>query len=95
MAKIDLFALMKSRAGRVVISIAWGLALALVFKKTCDNGRCSIVVGPPVGAVAGRTYEFAGHGCYTFAPKLVPCAAAKRTGVEESPSNKGPAFLYT
>ena len=43
---------MKSKPGRILISIIWGLALAMLFRRTCAGQRCTVISGPPVQEVS-------------------------------------------
>lgn len=65
---------MKSKTGRILISIIWGLALAMLFRRTCAGNRCMMVSGPPVQQVSKTTYDFGTDGCYKFSPQLAKCA---------------------
>lgn len=69
---MKVLALLKTRPGRIFLSLLWGFALSLLFHKTCSGGRCVVVQGPPAEQVAGAVYEFGG-ACYRFTPRAVAC----------------------
>ena len=55
-----------------------GLALSLLFKKTCTGDRCTLIKGAPLAEVQGKTFRFGkSSDCFTFSPFLVKCAAAE------------------
>lgn len=70
---------LQSLAGRVIISIVWGLGLACLFRASCKNfgdGKCLVVEyrGPPPKEVQRHYHQFDDSGnCYNFTPYLVPC----------------------
>lgn len=78
---LDLTQALKTKAAKVIISILWGLALSLFFKKTCVGKDCVVVAGPPLQEVDKAIYNFGEKGiCHTFKPTLVPCdSQAKQT----------------
>ncbi len=73
---IYMFQLLQSKAGRIILSIVWGLALSLFFKKTCTGDKCITIKGPPVHEVEASTYAFGDQNeCYQFSPHLVECGS--------------------
>lgn len=65
---------LQSRAGRIVLSIIWGLALSIFFKKTCTGDKCITIKGPAIREVEQSTYAFGnGKDCYHFSPYMVRC----------------------
>ncbi len=73
---------LQSKAARILISILWGLALSLFFKKTCVGKDCVVVTGPPLHEVGDAIYNFGDSGtCHKFKPVLVACDAQARETV--------------
>lgn len=69
--------LLQSKAGRIILSVIWGLALSIFFKKSCTGDKCIIIKGPPIEHVQASTYTFDGaKECYRFSPYIVPCETA-------------------
>ena len=65
---------LQSKAGRIILSIIWGLALSIFFKKTCTGDKCITIKGPPIKEIEQSTYAFGnGKDCYVFSPYLVKC----------------------
>ncbi len=68
--------LLKSQIGKIFISILWGLALSLFFKKTCTGNKCVVIQGPPVDEVKTSIYNFddiKSGTCYKFQPFIKTC----------------------
>ncbi len=74
--------LFETQIGRICVSILWGLALSLFFKKTCVGNKCIVITGPPVQEVINNIYAFEGEGkrkhCYKFMPLLKTCDGAEK-----------------
>lgn len=70
---LDIF--LKSTAGRVIISIIWGLGLATLFKKVCEQGEdCRpIEYRGPTQAELNGVFTFGNGQCYKIEPYVVSC----------------------
>lgn len=74
----------QSRAGRIIMSVIWGLALSIFFKKTCTGENCITIKGPSVEQIQASTYTFGNDKeCYTFSPYLVSCDAGSKLDMVE------------
>ena len=63
-----------SRAGKILISLLWGFALSMFFRKTCAGNSCRVVKVPEASEIEGRIYRFSKDGpCYRFKPKMTRC----------------------
>lgn len=61
-----------SETGRVIISILWGLGLALLFfRQTCDGTDCIVFKAPPK-SIESDTYLHDSR-CFQFVPYSVNC----------------------
>ena len=38
--------ILKSKHGKIIISIIWGLGLAALFRKVCEGRNCIVIKGP-------------------------------------------------
>ena len=63
---------LKSKKGRIFISIVWGLGLAFLFRKACMSRNCLIIKGPNPQEVAKTTYSHEGK-CYQYVPYITKC----------------------
>ena len=65
---------LKSRAGIIFISILWGLGLATLFKRACDDPGCKVITyrGPPL-ADSKTTWKY-GNTCYNANPYTSSCS---------------------
>jgi len=71
-----------SRAGIIIISCIWGLGLATLFKKSCDNGpNCRVIEyrGPNTEEASGH-WNYGGKRCYKLKPYIVNCRTRKAKG---------------
>jgi hypothetical protein len=67
----------QSEVGIILLSLIWGLGLAVLFKKICvnrSNGTCSVTEFkvPDVSQIVGVKWKF-GNKCYEFEPYPVEC----------------------
>lgn len=69
-----MLAFLRTYPGKVLVSVLWGLALAMFFKKTCAGRSCRVIKGPPLAEVRDRVYSFGEPGsCYRFSPEPSSC----------------------
>ncbi len=68
----NLILLMKTEFGSFLISVIWGFALALLFKRTCKNRNCIVIKAPNVKDVESKIYKF-DSGCFTFNTNVSEC----------------------
>ena len=71
--------LLRSEAGRVVISIIIGLGLASMFRKVCKGNSCVVVKGPATSEVKNNFYKIDGE-CYRYSPYTTNCDGSNITG---------------
>jgi hypothetical protein len=59
--------------GRILISIIWGVGLALLFfYQMCDGPQCIILKAPPSSAINEHIYLH-NSACYSFIPYSTNC----------------------
>jgi hypothetical protein len=68
----DLF---KTNVGKIIISCIWGLALATIFRYSCDGKNCSIVIykGPDYKEISQNVYNYGTKDCYKYKPVITSC----------------------
>lgn len=66
--------LFNSKIGSIIISIVLALALASLFKRTCSDGQCVIIKGPPLKQVEGKIFSF-DNKCYKYKAEASSCKA--------------------
>ncbi len=66
--------LFKTREGRLIVSILWGLGLACLFRQVCRGRQCIIYEGPDPNAVSNQTF-IQDNKCYRFYPKSTTCTS--------------------
>lgn len=66
--------LLHTRTGRIIMSIIWGLGLALIFfMQVCDGPQCIVFKAPPK-AIEKEIYGHLGD-CYAFVPETTNCGS--------------------
>jgi hypothetical protein len=62
----------KTKNGRIFISILWGVALASLFKKVCSDRKCVVYKAPNPEEMEKHVY---GHNdkCYEFKVETTQC----------------------
>jgi hypothetical protein len=64
--------LLNSPSGKIIISILWGMGLALLFfRQTCDGPDCIVLKAPPK-SIKDETYLHDSQ-CFQFTPYSVTC----------------------
>ena len=68
----NLILLMKTEFGSFLISIIWGFALALLFKRSCKDRNCVVIKAPNAKEVENKIYKF-DSTCFTFNTDVSEC----------------------
>jgi hypothetical protein len=68
------FALLKNKNFQVLISVVWGLGLAMFFKKTCKERGCIIIKGPKPDEMHNKIFSF-NDKCYKYTAQSTSCSA--------------------
>ena len=61
--------------GQIIVSILFGLALAMLFQKVCKDRKCIVITAPATADIAGKVYQFEGE-CFKYTPYGVKCPAS-------------------
>lgn len=64
--------ILNNRAITIIISIIWGLGLALLFRKTCQNENCVVVKVPPEFYLRHNIIKSGNH-CYQLQKYASTC----------------------
>lgn len=67
-----------TKFGQVIISILFGMSLALMFHQVCKGKHCIIHVAPPSRDVTKKVFGVQDK-CYEYVPDIVPCQEQKQT----------------
>ena len=71
---MKLLKVLNTKIGSVIVSIILGLALASLFKKTCNTNNCVIIKGPPLKQIEGKVFAF-DNKCYKYKAEAATCKA--------------------
>lgn len=66
--------LFKTKTGKVVLSVIWGIGIAALFYMATKNGGLMVVKAPNAEEVQSNVYQFE-KDCYTFSPYPAKCAS--------------------
>ena len=66
--------LSKSYWGRVILSFLIGFGIASILRGRCEEDDCITLEAPDPSLIDGKAYSI-GDRCYTFEPRIVPCAS--------------------
>ena len=58
------------RTNTIVISIIWGLGVASLFRKICNNNKCIVIKAP---SEMDSYYEKKNKNCYNFSKEKINC----------------------
>jgi hypothetical protein len=62
----------RSEVGGIVISILWGIGLAMLFRRVCTSRECITVYGPAPSDIRNKTMRYK-NKCYVIEPKEASC----------------------
>jgi hypothetical protein len=63
---------LKTPAGKIAVSILWGLGLACIFRKACKGRDCIVFKAPSPEIVQKKTYLF-NDKCYKYTTMGTQC----------------------
>jgi len=69
----NISALLKSTAGRVLISIILGVGLSALFRKACRGADCIEFVAPPDSELREGVFRY-GDKCMEYKPRATECS---------------------
>ena len=64
--------LCRSRGGVIVLSILWGIGIAVLFQRVCSGRDCVIIKAPPQADYESSIYQ-QDEKCYKFKPMTTTC----------------------
>jgi hypothetical protein len=67
----------KSKYGKLILSVLFGFGLATLFRKTCKDKECMKFTGPSLSEIQNQTYQY-DKKCYKFNSKIVECNPNKK-----------------
>jgi hypothetical protein len=63
---------LKSESGIIIISVLFGLGLAAVFRKACNDKSCIVIKGPNIQEIDDFYYKIH-DDCYKYSPVVSEC----------------------
>lgn len=75
---MKLLELFKTNIGSIIVSFILGLALASLFKRTCSDGKCVVIKGPPLKQIEGKVFAF-DNKCYKYKAEASSCSKKTTT----------------
>lgn len=73
---MNLSKLVRSKAGKIVISVILGLGLASLFRKNCSEKNCLVFVPPEIDELKGNIYGY-NNKCYKYQENARSCGKSK------------------
>lgn len=64
--------LLKTKTGKIILSILWGLGLACIFKKVCSGRKCIVYKAPLPNNIISNVYMHDGK-CYKYLVNTTKC----------------------
>lgn len=58
--------------GQIIASVLIGFAIALLFRKVCNDRNCKVILAPPLEHVQKTVFELEGD-CYRYTPVPTKC----------------------
>lgn len=56
----------------IILSVIWGVGLAILFRRSCRNRQCIIIKGPKPEEMENKIYSF-DDKCYKYTAKTTSC----------------------
>lgn len=60
--------------GQVIVSLLFGIALALMLRRVCKDRTCIVFKVESPKNIQGKTFDAGDGQCYQYAHKIVDCA---------------------
>ena len=64
--------LLTSKAGRIFISIIWGLGIAALFRRVCKDRDCIVIKGISPQKINNKVFKYKDK-CYKYTPEHTKC----------------------
>ena len=58
--------------GQIIASVLVGFAIALMFRKVCNDRTCKVILAPPLEHIRKTAFELEGE-CYRYTPVPTTC----------------------
>jgi hypothetical protein len=71
MALLDI---LKTKQGRIMVSIIWGLGLSCLFRQTCKGRNCIMFKAPNPLEIQKNIYRF-NQQCFKYKAKATTCTS--------------------
>ena len=68
----------RSKSGKIIMSILLGLGLATLFRQVCAGKDCLVYKAPPLEEIEHNIYKI-DKKCYKFDKSNVSCSSKKQT----------------
>lgn len=63
---------LRDEQGKIIISVVWGLGLAVLFRKVCKGRNCIIIKGPKPSELENKVFKFE-NKCYKYNAIATSC----------------------
>lgn len=63
---------LKSRNGRILLSIILGFGLSTCFRLSCTGNKCVVIKAAPISKTKNKVYKF-NNKCYTYSANPTSC----------------------
>jgi len=64
--------------GQQFVAALFGVGLAMIFRKICNDRTCIVIQGPPLEEIKDTVYKIK-QECYKYTPYVVPCDSSNST----------------
>ena len=64
--------LIYTERGQIIASVLIGFAIAMMFRKVCNDRNCKVILAPPLEYVQKTVFELEGD-CYRYTPVPTKC----------------------
>ena len=72
----DISGLLRSRAGRILMSVLLGVGLSALFRRACVGMECLEFLAPPQKELEGSIFRY-GNKCMRYKPRATYCGMDK------------------
>lgn len=59
--------------GSMIVSVLFGMALALLFQRVCTGDKCVVPTSPPMKEIGSQVFRV-NNDCYEYKHRVVKCA---------------------
>ena len=78
-----MFKLLKTKWGKIIIAIIWGLGISTLFRKSCSGRKCIVIKAVKPNDVLSKIFKY-DKSCYMYTPFVTQCDKNRNIEIDDN-----------